>query len=527
MKSKKTLFSLFVFFLLAFIASASWANDKPESRYRSDSEMRVLGPGDPGYERYVQILDEVRHDPQGVRCVVSQCATLMSWATPKKIRNGHFYARCLHEHRLNVKEPDYAPLKNPPGVGDLLCKTNLRESVSGLNPEIGSRAFTRYLRLQPTPQSPKLDKKEAERALEELRRADVEAGRLAPATRSQGANKPPAKRANSVTTPKSNRGFVRNPKIAELLVSDPETMQRVIDKYAERRKGAIRCIPRNTELVQLDEDGDVYLFVRQGADVADLKRCFPKHGFDARMTAHNNDAAVIILYYLVDENKPARGNNLVFHEGRWNIKKPQWSESGRTFYADWFAQNKDKKFGFALQAGQKIFLRMADTWGFETEEESDTATDANKAKPKHGYNSVNEEIDESRQYRLAENCAGKQQIFHFSVYDRKSRVNASSSNKAVSCGAEIPNDADFAGQVKKAIVAVSEVYIPQITEIQSAGRAYIRAGPRVNRVMYISQERYRQKNGGADLNKNIDNVHLLSQQEKLLCRERYGAYAFS
>ncbi len=474
---KNRLFSLFSFLLIMLVSA--YANADKDAG-TGNSGMRILGPGDYGYERYVHILETVRHDPDAVRCVFSVCQQLNNFA-PSTWREGKYYERCLSDHSARKNGADYRPMQNPPTVQALLCSNDLGARLPTYNKEVGERVFNKYETPAPIQTAYPDDNRDAESALAELRELEN-----APAVSAPSALPAPApKIARAPKKAKPDLSY-----LGDFAKTQPLAAAQVEARNAERRK-SIRCIPKNTELVQLDPDGDVYLFVRPGADVADLKRCLPKHSFEANQVAHNNDAADIIPYYLEDETKPVRGKNLRFHEGRWNIKKPQWKEPGRTFYADWFKEHKDKKFGFALQAGQKIFLRIADTWVTNDSAETNPAPSAEPAKPKQGYNQAPaelapEEIDQRVQYRLAENTATNELNRSFFV-----GINGTK------------------------------------TQNQSAGRAYTRAGPRVDRVMYISQERYRQKNGGADMNKNFDNVHLLSQQEKLLCRGRYGAYAFS
>ncbi len=522
---KNRLFSLFLFLLIMLVSA--YANAEKDAG-TGNSGMRILGPGDYGYERYVQIIETVRHDPDAVRCVFLMCQQLNNFA-PSTWREGKYYERCLSDHSARKNGADYRPMQNPPTVQALLCSNDLGARLPTYNKEVGERVFNKYETPAPIQTAYPDDNRDAESALAELRELEN-----APAVSAPSALPAPApKIARAPKKAKPDLSY-----LGDFAKTQPLAAAQVEVRNAERRK-SIRCIPKNTELVQLDPDGDLYLFIRPGADVADLKRCLPKHSFEANQVAHNNDAADIIPYYMEDETKPVRGNNLRFHEGRWNIKKPQWKESGRTFYADWFKEHKDKKFGFALQAGQKIFLRMADTWVTNDEAETNPAPSAEPAKPKQGYNQAPvelapEEIDQRVQYRLTGNTATNDLNSHFSAdVSRTVFESTSASNQYVDHVDNVHNvyNVHNVRNVRNVYNESSRSFFVGIdgttTQNQSAGRAYIRAGPRVDRVMYISQERYRQKNGGADMNKNFDNVHLLSQQEKLLCRGRYGAYAFS
>ncbi|GEM_PF-1682580 len=333
--------------------------------------------------------------------------------------------------------------------------------------------------------------------------------------------RPPKRVKNNLGYPDS---FIR---------AQPLAVAQIEARFAERRK-SMRCIPKNTELIQQDPDGDVYLFVLAGVDVEDLKRCFPKHGFDAHMTAHNNNASSIIPYYLEDATKPARGNNLRFHQGRWNIKKSQWKESGRVFYADWFKEHKDKKFGFALQAGQKIFLRMADTWVTDNSIEAGPSMNKNDTKLKQGHNQVPIEfvpeiVEKNIRYSFARNTA----INGFNSHDFMStpRIIFEKISMSYWNFNRVGNLTESIDQGVTAIVNV--INLPSTIKQQNwsmknwpMNRVCIRAGSYGNQVLRISQERYCQKNDGADMNKNLDDVRLRMQQEKLLPGGCHGVSIF-
>jgi hypothetical protein len=517
MKQKQ--YGLFSFLLVLFVMLISVSANADKGAGTGNSGMRMLGSGDPGYERYVQILESVRHDPDAMRCVFSMCQQLNNFA-PSTWREGKYYEKCLSDHNVRKNRADYRPMQNPPTAQALLCSNDLGTRLPAYNKEVGERVFNRYETPAPVQTTYPDNNRDATDALAKLR--ELENAPVASA--SSVARVPTPKIARVSKKAKPDLSY-----LGTFAKTQPKAAAQIEARNAERRR-SMRCIPKNTELVRQDPDGDVYLFVRAGADVAELRRCFPKHGFDARMTAHNNNAAAIIPYYLEDENKPIRGKNLRFHQGRWNIKKSQWKESGRTFYADWFKEHQDKKFGFALQAGQKIFLRMADTWVTENPTETDSSADKNETKSKQGYYQaptelVPEEIDESLQYRLAENTAVNESNSH--IYDDASRTDFESASASHQHVNQVDNAVELVKQDPAISATMSDAIFVQKKQNQSAGRAYIRAGPRVNRVMYITQERYRQNNDGADLNKIYDDVHLLAQRYKSLSKRHYGAYAFS
>jgi len=276
----------------------------------------------------------------------------------------------------------------------------------------------------------------------------------------------------------------------------------------------IGCIPPNVSVVKIADNGDLALFIHAGADITALHRCLPNYDFDAVKVVSANIAAATIPYYLEHPDRPMYKNKFHFHQGRWRLKRSEWRASGKEFFADFFRENTGREFGFALQGGQRLEL-SAKAVAHEPSV-APPKTESNEPAKHGGYRRTPLNDEQSR-------VAGVGRTVSTDAWVE----DANSSNLATSlqtlARVEMPYGLKKRAECRLANLA-SDRDLLRKNRITSAGRAYIRAGPRDARVMYIKETRYR-RGDGTDLNLQ-ENFVRYDAQENLPFREHYGQYAF-
>jgi hypothetical protein len=465
----------------------------------AQSDMNLLGPGDPGYDTLVQRLGEMRHDADAVRCVFYQCQSLRSH--PRRTwRHANYYESCYQNHLKQKEQADYKPLMNPPTVSALLCSHKLETELPKYNKEVGERVFSRYERPKAAPAkvAPKPAVTQAD--LAELRAyASSSAAAL--------AEKPPQVTYKPGTPEFEKQRYLQWAKAHPKAAAAAKANRTAQLNKAKKSSVSVRinCIPEYVSIVKIADNGDLTLFIHRGADIYQLHRCLPDHNFDPVKVVSENIAASTVPYYLEYADRPIRNNKLHFHKGRWHIKRSDWKKPGKEFFADFFKKHQGKSFGFALQGGQRLLLAAQPPPEAPTNAAPKTGSNT---PAKHGL--YQHFVPSEKQTRMASTYAAPPSaIQDVSMSDSASVYQ--------------PRRQRERAETRLASIDMSSRGSIDTSETKSAGGAYIRAGPRVTRASYILTQRYR-RGGGADLN-NTSNVRH-DAQERLSHRRHHGPYAF-